>query len=219
MGAWEYGNYKAVTRAWDNPRLGAALIAIKKELVYNGFGENLEVEKPVFGEAAANRVREFQQAKGLTVDGQVGPVTAKELFRKRVEQEERNYDLPVGTIGRKLKLESNFDPVAIGGADPDDTGISQINRRIHTSVSLEEAFDPAFSIDWAAKYVSQLRRDVAARADVLKAARAAYNIGSTYATRWMLAGFPASGGPDMGGGVDAFARATQYISLVDRQDW
>lgn len=52
----------------------------------------------------------------------------------------------------------------------------------------------------------------------MKAARAAYNIGNTYATQWMLAGFPASGGPLLNG-QDVYERATKYLALIDRQVW
>jgi hypothetical protein len=55
------------------------------------------------------------------------------------------------------------------------------------------------------------------RADTLKAGRAAYNVGNFYATEWMLAGFPAAGRVE--NGIDWFARATQYISLVDAKEF
>lgn len=218
MGAWSYGSYKFGMNGTADPRLAAAIHAIKQELIYNGFAQGIVLDLPVYGDSVRNRVKDFQASKGLTVDGQVGSKTSLELFRKRVVAEEQNYNLPSGTIGKKLKLESLYDPVAVGSVDPDDTGIAQINVRIHDSVSIDEAFDPAFAIDWAAKYVSSQRRDIGERANIIKAARAAYNIGQVYATAWMLSGFATSGGPDIGG-VDSFERATQYIALIDAQTW
>lgn len=219
MGAFEWGNYKSGMKvpAIHQERLGYAFLALKKELTYNGFGKNL-IMNPVFGEAATNRTKEFQESVGLTPDGTIGRITARELFRKRVQEIEQDYGLPHGTLGKKFLLESAYDPVAIGFVDPDDTGIAQINLRIHTGVSLEQAFDPEFSFGWAAEYVKDNRDRIIREVNVLKAARAAYNIGVEYAKRWMLDGFPASGGPLIGG-ADSYERATQYIALIDKQNW
>jgi hypothetical protein len=219
MGAFDYGPYKAVTRAWDDPRLGAACVAIKKELVYNGFGDGLIVENPVLGQAFTNRLNEFKVSVGLTPDGLCGSRVCQELFRARIQAAENKYDLPSGALGKKIKLESAFDPVAIGTADEDDTGICQINIRIHTSVSKEEAFDPEFAIDWAARFVRSNFDTIARKADVMKAARASYNIGPEYATRWMKAGFPTAGGVFDSSGIDWYTRATNYIALIDKQTW
>lgn len=218
MGAWEYNGYHAVTRAYDDPRLGAALIAVKKELAYNGYGTNLVVDTPVFGDAAKNRTMDFQRDHGLTADGVIGPGTAKELFRRRINAIEDQYDLPQGTIGKQVLLESNFDPVAIGYADPDDTGIAQINLRIHSDVTIDQAYDPEFALNWIARYITNSQVAITKSANVMKAARAAYNIGNVYASQWLLSDFAPSGGPLIGN-EDSFARATNYINLIDGQDW
>jgi hypothetical protein len=217
LGAYDYGFYKQGMDGRNDSRLGAALIAIKEELAYNGFGKNL-VMNAVFGDAAANRLEEFQSFKGLTADRQAGPSTLKELFRKRVEQTEDTFDLWRGTLGRQIWLESNFDPVAKGVADPDDTGIAQINLRIHSTITETQAFDPNFSFRWAAQYITDAASRIVKEIDVMKAARAAYNVGTEYAEEWLLAGFPSSGGPDLGG-EDSFTRATNYIALIDKQVW
>lgn len=218
MGAWEYNGYHSITRAYDDPRLGAALVAVKRELKYNGYGTNLVTDTPVFGDAAENRTIEFQRDHGITPDGIIGPGTASELFRRRINMTEARYGLPTGSIGKQIKLESNFDPVATGYADPDDTGIAQINLRIHSSITKDQAFDPAFAIDWMGQYISSSQDAVVKNANVMKAARAAYNIGNTYATQWLLSDFAESGGP-MLGNEDSFTRATNYIKLIDSQDW
>lgn len=217
MGAFDYGYYKQGMDGRNDSRLGTALVVIKTELDYNGFGKSL-ILNPVFGEAAANRLGEFQAAKGITVDKQAGPKTLKELFRARVESIEDAFNLWRGTLGRQLWLESSFDPIAVGVADPADTGIAQINLRIHSTITESQAYDPVFAIRWAAQYIVDAQTRIIREVDVTKAARAAYNIGTEYAKQWMLAGFPATGGPDLGG-QDSFARATQYINLIDKQDW
>lgn len=218
MSAFSYGYYKQGMDGRNDSRLGTGLIVLKRELAYNGFGDKLVLDNAVFGEAAANRVGDFQAAKGLKVDKQVGPVTAKELFRKRVEQVEDTFNFWRGTLGRQLWLESAFDPIAVGVADPADTGIAQINLRIHSTITEAQAFDPAFAIRWAAQYIADAEARIINEVDAIKAARAAYNIGAEYAKQWMLAKFPASGGPQLGS-EDSFARATKYIALIDKQDW
>jgi peptidoglycan hydrolase-like protein with peptidoglycan-binding domain len=225
MGAWDYGNYKydektkVGTDGRNDERLAAGIVAIKNELRFTGFDREAMVgDLPFYGSAVANSVKDFQEAKGLTVDGQVGARTAKELFRERIESVEDDYDLPRGTLGKKISLESAFDPVARGIADPDDTGIAQINLRIHATVTVEQAYDPAFAIGWAARYVRDNYESIEDQLNIMKAARAAYNIGRTYARMWLLAGFPESGGPLLGG-QDSFTRASKYIELIDKQTW
>lgn len=218
MGAYDFGFYKQGMDGRNDPRLGAAIIAIKKELVYNGFTKNVDTTLPVLGDAVTNRLGEFQASVGLKNDEVAGPLTLKELFRKRVESIEDAFDLWRGTLGRQVWLESNFDPVAKGVIDPDDTGIAQINLRIHSTITETQAYDPNFSFRWAAQYIIDAKDRIVDEADVMKAARAAYNVGTEYAKQWMLAQFPSSGGPSLGG-EDSFTRATNYISLIDKQNW
>lgn len=219
MGAWEYGTIKAPTRGRDDPRLGALLIAFKTELVYNGYDDfNME---PIYGGQVAAEVSRFQRAEGITETGAINPKTSRYLFRKRVDEIEAKHSLPSGTLGKKVNLESLYDPVAIGGQDPADRGITQINLKefggFH-DVTLEQAYEPAFALEWSGKYIRDLYNQILDETSVMKAARAGYNIGWTFARMWMYAGFPASGGPDLGG-QDAFTRATEYLQLVDKQPW
>lgn len=218
MGAWEYGTYRAVTRAWDNARLGAACIALKKELAFNGYKEGLVLDTPVLGDAFTKRLNEFKTARGLTPNGRVDSITSKELFKKRIDFIEFKYGLPYGTIGKKIKLESAFDPVAVGTVDPSDKGLCQINTRIH-NVTTEQAFSPSFCVEWAAKYLSGNYKDLAERVNILLATRASYNIGVDYAYRWMMDDFPPAGGFFGGSEIDWYKRATEYIELIDKQTW
>ena len=114
MGAFDYGRYQKGMDGRNDPRLAAAIIGIKKELIYNGFARNVNPELAYFGDAVSNRLKEFQGLKGLVVDGQAGQLTLTELFRKRVIFTEDKYELSTGALGKKLKLESGYDPVAIG---------------------------------------------------------------------------------------------------------
>ena len=227
MGAWEFGAYGKVLRAEPGSRLAFAYTALKEELIYNGLDElvpggnrlSSTEDMPTWGDAAKNRTKVFQEANGLEPDGLVGIATATELFRLRIVHIENALDLPRGTIGKKVKLESLFDPVAVGTADPKDTGIGQINIGIH-NVTREQAFRPSFALAWMGRYIVQSKVEVEARLNTLKGARAAYNVGDFHASRWVRAGFPSSGGEwDDETGIDWFARAAQYIAVIDKQVW
>jgi hypothetical protein len=213
MGAFDYGRYRRNHDGREDARLGAAIIAIKRELVYVGFARpKMDVDLPFFGEAVENSVKDFQKARNITVDGEVGQTTGRALFRDRIVDVESLLELPAGTLGKKIALESAFDPAAVGFVDPDDKGLCQINTRIHT-VSEAQAFDPEFSVVWAGEYVLAQKREIERRANTMKAARAAYNVGNFYAAEWMLAGFPPDG--RLVSGIDWYERATKYLALVD----
>lgn len=217
MPAYDYGRYRRGMDGRSDARLAAAILAIKQELVFTGFARpKMDAALPFFGEAVENSVKDFQLAKGLVVDGECGQVTLRELFRQRIQWHEARHVFPHGTIGRKIALESAFDPVAVGYSDPSDKGIAQINTRIH-NVSEQDAFDPAFAIEWAGDYLASQKREVERRANTLKAARAAYNVGNYYAAEWMLAGFPVNGRVE--NGIDWFDRATVYVRLVDAREF
>jgi hypothetical protein len=148
MGAFDYGSYTKGMNGGKDARLAAGIQAIKKELIYNGYGDGIDLNNTVFGAAVDKRLREFQTDHGITSGlGKAGQTTLTELFRKRVVATEKKYELTPGALGKKLKLESGYDPIAVGYVDPKDTGIAQINLGAHPDVTVEEAFDPAFAID------------------------------------------------------------------------
>jgi peptidoglycan hydrolase-like protein with peptidoglycan-binding domain len=217
VGAFDYGRYRLGQDGRNDTRLGAAILAIKQELEFVGANRPaMNVDLPFYGEAVMNSVKDFQLARGLKVDGECGQVTLRELFRDRIRLHESRWDFPYGMLGRKIALESAFDPAAVGFSDPDDKGLAQINTRFH-GVTEAKAFDPAFAIEWAADYIALQKREVERRADTLKAGRAAYNVGNFYATGWMLAGFPPNGRIE--NGIDWYERATRYLQLVDAKEF
>lgn len=229
MAAWEYGPYRYGMDGTPDPRLAAAILAVKQELIYVEVASDvLKPDLPKFGDATRNSVKRFQESQGLPVDGMVGAATSRELFRKRIENIEDRHGLERGLLGKKSSLESSFDPVAIGSKDPRDRGFNQINlyeivfegeHGIH-HVSLEDAYDPAFSLSWAARYLVGLRDQIITEIEVDKAMVAAYNSGGEFAKRWLLDDFPTSGGPKMPGtDEDSYVRMTRYWSLVQGQNF
>lgn len=215
-GAYDYGVYRRGMDGRTDPRLGAAIVAIKDELVYNGTGRDVKRDVLVIGDATHKAMRDFQAAQGLTADGTFGKPDLRELFRKRIENVEDRHGLPRGVLGRKSSWESGFDPVALG-PDKKDRGIAQINRDAHPDVSDEEAFTPSFALPWAGRYLASLKAGIEEEAGTMKAARAAYNTGRTVALQWMRDGFPSAGGPVNERGEDLYTVATMYVNRIDQE--
>lgn len=185
------------------------LLALKRELAYNGCGQGLVLDIPVFGDAMRARTREWQERMTIHADGVIGPGTARSLFRKRVHDGELQYRIPYQYICKQISLESAWDPGATGSVDPRDRGLVQINAGAHPEVSDAEAFDPAFAIPWSAKVLR-------GHYDELRdwdAALAAHNIGLYYARKWLAAGKPASG-VLTATGKDMAVIATKYVALI-----
>lgn len=216
MGAFDFGPYRKGMDGRNDIRLGGAILSIKAELIYNGYDQNVNPDLAFFGDAISNRVKEFQADRGLTSDGQVGARTALELFHARVGALEKKYNLPTDALGKQVKLESAFDPAAKGVIDSLDTGISQINLGQHPDVTEVQAYSAAWALEWTCQHIRGSYNNIADDVHVMRAARAAYNIGDVYAAQWLEAGFPSSGGPSIGG-QDSFTRATQYLQLIDSQ--
>src|SRR5205085_543611 len=74
-----------------------------------------------------------------------------------------------------FKHESGFDPKADNGAD---RGIAQINRAAHPAITDAQAFNPAFAIPWAARYLRGLLNSSGSWTGALRA----YNTGSPQAS-------------------------------------
>lgn len=219
-GAWSsYYQYK--DRAEPGTPKAYGIVAIKRELVYRGYGKGIDTESLFFGAAARDRTKEFQRDYkiGLKQNGEptgvVASGTARKLFKKRVWDSAHKAvpQVPGLILCRQLNLESGFDPAAVGNVDPRDRGLAQINSYWHPSVSDAEAFDPAFCIPWAANY---LAANLESLGD-LEAATAAHNVGRFYARKWLEAGKPTSG-LFTEGGMDVAVIITRYLKLVNLRE-
>lgn len=151
-------------------------------------------------------------------DGVIGPTTASYLFFKRIELEQTKINLYTATTSSEvrlfklLKLESGFDPAAVGSVDQMDRGLAQINFKWHPDVVNAEAFDPEFSIPWAANYIVSAFREISN----LEGAYVSYNVGKFYAKKWVNAGKPPSGIYSVTG-KDVAYTCTRYINLLKKQ--
>jgi hypothetical protein len=218
MSAWAK-IYKVGLSAEVGSPVGYGIVAIKKELIFNGFGTGIDVGYKdkngnyFFGSGTATRAKEFQKSVGITADGEVGPTTARHLFAKRAAQEGFAKGVADNLLSKLKTLESANDPAAVGFVDPLDMGLMQIHMPFHPDVSQAEAFDPAFSLSWGANYLKSAN----ASFKDWDAAVASYNVGSYYAGQWLKDGKPTSGGVILSNGQDIYQRASQYVKLVKAQ--
>jgi Putative peptidoglycan binding domain len=189
---------------------GAGVKAVKRELDYNGFNLGMDLSNNAFGIAVKHSAIAFQQANGLTADGVVGPLTAHELFRKRCALLTSTAGIH-GSVFQVASLESAMDPWAYGFVDPDDHGLVQINLRVHPTISLKQALDPAYCLSYCGRALQSVF-DVTGDIDV---AVASWNVGVGGAKEWLAAGKPATGGTS--DFPDLYNRATRYVSLVQTQ--
>lgn len=61
----------------------------------------------------------------------------------------REYGLNAAHFIATIQCESGFNPTATSSTD--DFGIAQINAKAHPEISLGQADDPAFALDWMAQ--------------------------------------------------------------------
>jgi len=194
-----------------------AMLGIKAELVYNGIPQGgMEMDNPEFGVGTRSKVIAFQKSKGLTPDGEVGPITAHELFKKRILAAEKQYRIEPGLLCKNQKLESGNDPASLS-PDGEDRGLQQINRRWHPEVTDRMAWDPEFAIGYGARYLANayaiFRKEFPAASEefVWDLALASYNVGTGPARTWGKAGRPQFGADGK------VITAWQYVMVVRRQ--
>lgn len=109
-----------------------------------------------FGTMTNTVVRSAQQRLGIEIDGIVGSGTMRALLTKALTATASANGVPLKYLGGLIKVESLFDPAAVGYSTPADHGLPQINLAAFSATSTEpisydQALDPAFSIPWTAK--------------------------------------------------------------------
>ena len=213
-GAWPYYYQLGLDfRSDPQGRDAYGIYAFKNELIYNGFSKGINPTLPYWGSGVVTQTKKAQKFFGLTVDGVLGPMTARCLFRKRCTTSELALTLPIHLLAKIKTLESGDDPVAQGVVDPDDEGLFQENLPSNPSLTQIECWTPSFIIPHAA---SQLFNHIKDCGNSSKAGTAAWNVGNFYANEWRLAGFPTSGGPIVDG-QDIYSRCDQYVNLVNAE--
>lgn len=148
--AWAWGPYaKGMGQPDANQRQKYAILGIKRELDFLGY-RGMNIESPVAGRGFDHAVRLFQADEGLLVDGLAGQKTCNALWRKRIADQE----VPEGWLRAQIHWEGGDDPGARNpgeGTYSDgsyDRGMTQMNSKAKSSVSDDQAWDPAFAIAW-----------------------------------------------------------------------
>lgn len=140
-------NYQAVN---------LAVKAIQSRANAYGYSPALIVDG-IFGKETADGVRVMQHELGIGVDGVVGPATAKAAFKDLLIWFGGVHHVPASQLHGFIMLESGYDPGAVGVTTPSDRGLNQINLSAHPNITVEQAFDPTFSIDYTAKRLGDAR--------------------------------------------------------------
>lgn len=145
----------------------------------------------IWGPKTDQTVKEYQSRNNLKVDGVVGPLTSKSIFRRYAERHVDNFaagnaDLKRMVVGH-IAYESGFDPAAVGVTTPQDLGLGQINGRYHPDMSVNDRLDPSIAVPWVVNFVK-------GNLDYFKGnvrdAVASYNLGRGGANNWIKQGRP-----------------------------
>lgn len=202
------GPFYMMGEGWGTPGLSAVLkfidgqpvpldeLAVHKgvkaiQRLLNGCtGLGLQIkEDGIFQADTDHAVKKLQGLGSIKQDGIVGQKTMKTLLfvpitRKSAERWSGDQWKAVWGI---LHWEGGWDPGAVGYADKNDWGLAQVNTVAHPKVTLDQAFDPYWAIDFILDYLDNasyyLGRDI--RDQV-----ASYNLGIGGARQWIAAGRP-----------------------------
>ena len=134
------------------------VLAIQNLLNYNGWVLDYSTGPGIFGPKTDKVVRSFQAARVPPADGIAGPNTLRALLRKPIKEQQTIYGIPDNLLAGLIAQESGYDPGAVGYITPSDLGLVQINTAVHP-VTVEQAFDPFYSIPWAARRISSKYKD------------------------------------------------------------
>jgi peptidoglycan hydrolase-like protein with peptidoglycan-binding domain len=139
----------------------------------------------LFGVATRAAVQRAQEKLGLVSDGVVGRKTFSAMIRAQIDYYARSYEVDPAILYGQIGAESSFDPGAVGYAHPADRGLVQINTETHTDVTVEEAHDTAFALDWSANRLANATLRYAGKGDLLQTQCVILQHNSPSAADWL----------------------------------
>jgi hypothetical protein len=183
-------NRDSIEVSIDDYAVWRAAIAVQTELRERGYLAS--TADGLWGPATDAAVKKFQTAAKLTPDGVFGPASSRALFEPVVREVCASVDSPhASTLSRvvigTISWESGWDPGAVG-SDPMDLGLGQINGPAHPTLSANGRLSPATSIPWLVRFIEGNLTFFTY--DDVDAGVAAFNLGRTGASRWIMAGRP-----------------------------
>ena len=144
-------------------------------------------EDGIFGEKTSIAVKEVQKLGSVKEDGVVGVNTMKTLMLLPIVSREASFGVPWQATFGILQFEGGGDPGAVGYADKADLGLAQVNTHAHPTVTLEQAFDPFWAIEFVDGYLANAMKYLN---NNLRDAVASYNLGIGGTRQWIADGRP-----------------------------
>ena len=141
----------------------------------------------VFGPQTDRAVRQVQKLGSVTVDGVVGKNTMKTLMLLPILDTASAYTTSWEAVYGILNWEGGWDPGAVGYIDRNDLGLSQVNTHAHPMVTVEEAFDPLWAINFICGYLQNAANYLGGN---VRDTVASYNLGIGGAKQWIRDGRP-----------------------------
>lgn len=152
---------------------------------------------------AVKSVQKILGFTGASIDGVVGPATAKAMFRDLVTWYSVANNVLPNHIWGMTSLESAFDPGAVGYKTPSDRGLTQINLNAHPGITVEQAFDARFALNYSADRLEKAREQFSGKGAALqRVCSIAQHNSPLQAKQWYETGSPPS------------EQIEQYVNLV-----
>lgn len=164
--------------------------AIQSRINDYGYSPAL-IEDGTCGPETRAAIKWVQTKLALVVDGVAGPTTCKALWKDLQIWYGGIYHVPASQLYGFMMLESGADPAAVGVTTPSDRGLNQINLVAHPNITVEQAFDPHFAINYTAKRLGDARAQFSGKGVDLKNYCAIAQHNSPLAAKqWYEAGSP-----------------------------
>lgn len=171
----------------DDPIVKLAVKAIQQELTI--LGENPGPIDGLFGFKTAVAVKNFQTKKGLVPDGHCTFKTNAAIFLPRIYRIEQALGIPAHYLKGMVRWESAYDPGATGPNEI-DSGLVQINLEVYTDITREQAFDPAFALNYGANRLKEAYESFKSKPEIAWQCAVAQHNSPRRAREWFKTGTP-----------------------------